>query len=291
MVDVISPIYPPATAKVRIDTIEDLEMNEKWGVVVGVSRKMRVLGLSGTDYKTLYQALNIAGVPQQNAYLDGYNTQLILIDRNVKMIDKDKADVFLNYGPFNDKGQVLFYDGGIASRAIAGKMSTTIVQKDTNIYRANGVGETLPIILEHTYPATDADYAGKTVQQTGTVSVAIPQRTFVIEGIKSVLAPWDMAERLHRSTNRLVWLGQDPGTWMCTEVTWEYRTEGNYFMTFTFQHEEDGWDPSVVFIDDRTSRPPAGVSVDDGSVLTVPYFRRSDFVQELGFFVVGPAQQ
>lgn len=276
-------------AKVYIDCIDTLEMKEKWGSLASVTRVARVLGLTGVTWETMYQVLDAAGVPKKGTYLDSRNPQIVLTDRDVKMIDKDKADVTLSYGPFNDKGQALFYGtGSLTNRNIAGKMTTSVTQKETNLYRPNGTGAQKPIQLQHTYPDDDPDYGGQTIQQSGLVQVQLPQRTFTIEGVKQVVAPWEMAERLIRATNNSTWLGQPAGTWMCTEVMWEFREYANYFMAFTFQHEEDGWDPTAVFIDDRTNRPPEGVSVNDGSIFTVPYFRRVSFVNELGFFVIGP---
>ena len=56
--------------KVFIDKIETLEMREKWGVVENVVRRALVKGLSGTDFKVMYSALEAAGIPQKGQYLD-----------------------------------------------------------------------------------------------------------------------------------------------------------------------------------------------------------------------------
>ena len=277
--------------KVYIDRIDTLSMQEKWGVIVGCTRKAFIKGLSGVDFSVMYDVLDDAGLPQKRSYLDDDRcSHLQLIDRNVRMTDIDSAEVMLIYGKFNDRGQNLFYGGStVVGRYIAGRMQATVSQKATNLYRDNGLGEEQLIYLYHTYPETDPDYAGRTIEQTGEVNVHIPQRTFVIEGIKQITYPWNMAENLIGCVNNHVWLGQPAHTWMCTEVSWEFRDEGNYFMTFTFQHDPDTWNPTAVFIDDRTGRPPEDLVEDEGYKY-IRYHKSKNFAAELGFYVIGPAQ-
>lgn len=278
-----------ATAK--IDTIEDLEVGEEYGVVTSVVRRAVVTGLTGATYATLYGALTAAGIPSPGAALDtGRGTNLALTRRSVKMIDSDKANVMLTYEHFASRGQPLYAaNGSIAERNVSGKMSVTVAQKETNLYRPYGVGAQRLIVLEHTYPDTDADYAGRTITQSGMINVNLPQTVYTVEGIKTTPTPWVMARRLITAVNSKIWLGEDARTWMCTEVSWEYRGAANYFMTFGFQHDPDGHDPTAVFIDDRTSRPPLDL-VDGIGILTIPYFREVDFAAELGFYVIGPQQ-
>lgn len=276
---------------VKIDRIDTLEIKEKWGVIIGCRRQALVLGLTGVDWTVLYNVLDAAGLPQWGSYLDiDRGRHLALIDRDVRMVDKDKAEVELTYGQFNDRGQRLFYDSGVvAARTVAGKMQTSVVQKRTNLYRPGGTGDEELITLEHTYPVDDPDYAEQTVTQTGEVDVYLPQRTFTVEGIKQTSAPWNIAERLVGAVNRGVWLGMPAHTWMCTEVTWEYMREGVFLMAFTFQHDSDTWNPTAVFIDDRTNRPPEGLVEDEGYKY-LRYHPEVNFVQELGFYVIGPNQ-
>lgn len=283
--------------QVYIDKIETLNMQEKWGVIVGCTRKAFVKGLLGTNFSVMYDVLDDAGLPIKGSYLDSDRcNHLHLIDRNIVMTDVDSAEVTLVYGPFNDAGQGLYYDWAtITSRNISGKMQATVSQKKTNLYRAGGAGAEEFIELEHTYPETgdsetdDPDYAGQTKTQRGEVDVYIPQRRFIIEGVKNTSHPWDIAENLVGCVNSKTWLGQPEHTWMCTEVSWEYRDDGYYFMTFTFEHNEDTWNPTAVFIDDRTGRPPEGL-VEDAGYKYIRYHREKNFVSELGFYVIGPAQ-
>lgn len=276
--------------KAHIDKIETLDMQEKYGSIVSVTRVATVTGITGTDWSVMYDVLDAAGIPAKNSYLDTNRaSHLVLQDRNVKMIDKDKAEVTLNYGVFSDKGQNLFYSGVVTARPVSGKMTTSVAQKQTNLFREGGTGPESLIVVSHTYPPEDADYGGQTLSQTGMIDVSIPQRTFTLEGIKNVRAPWEIVENLTGAVNDRVWMGQPMYTWMCTEVTWEYREYLNYFMTFTFQHNPDTWNPTAVFNDPRTGVPPENLVPDTGYKY-IRYHRAVNFLRELGFYIIGPAQ-
>jgi len=284
-------------ATVRIDQIETLSMREKWGAVIGCTRVATVSGLTGTTWEPMYAALDAAGLPTWGDYLDGSRAvHLALVDRDVQMVDRDTARVTLVYSKFNDEGQRLFYETGtISDRNVSGKMQASVTQKRTNLYREGGTGAEQLITVAHTYPATDPDYPGKTITQTGEVDVFIPQRNFTVHGLRATNSPWAIANALVGAVNDAVWLGAAKHQWMCQEVTWEYRnwvaaeSTDYYFMTLTFQQNEDTWNPTAVFQDDRTGRPPQDL-VEDVGYKYIRYHKEVNFPRELGFFVVGPVQ-
>ncbi len=279
-------------AHVYLDRIETLEMKEKWGVIVSVIRKAFVENLPiETDWSVMYGVLDAIGVPSSGEYLDDDRaSHLYVTDRNVKMTEKNQAEIIITYGHFADRGQKLFYDYGVVGdRNISGKMQASISQKTANMYREDGSGTPEDIIVEHTYPADDPDFRGKTISQTGEVSVQIPQKTMTVEGIKETDAPWRMSSNLIGCVNKREWLGEAAHIWMCTEVTWEYRDEGNYFMSFTFQENPDTWNPTAVFMDANTSKPPAGL-IEGIGWKYIRYHKEVDFVGELGYYLIGPGQ-
>ena len=190
---------------VRIDEPETLSMDESYGTLTGVVRKAFVNGLSGTSWDVMYDVLDAAGLPVEGSYLDAdRGRHLILIKRSVNIINKEKAEVMLTYGSVNDRGQRLFHDSGIVvGRKIIGKMRASVAEKKTNMYREAGTGEEELITLQHTYPDDDLDYPGKTVSQTGEVSVQIPQDSFTIDGIKETTRPWDIKEALTSSVRAI----------------------------------------------------------------------------------------
>jgi hypothetical protein len=49
-----------------------------------------------------------------------------------------------------------------------------------------------------------------------------------------------------------------------------------YRFTFNFEYREDGWDPTVVFIDPETGEPPDGL-VDTEGVKTVTWYPTKNF--------------
>ena len=276
-------------ATVYIDSLETLTMKEKWGTIVEVTRLAIVRGLSGTDYSVMYDALTAAGIPPHNSFFtDPHFSHLHLVDRDVKMTDVDTAEVTLVFGMYNDQGQWL---GGAdpgspvwQNYAASGKTSCSVEQKKTNLYRDGGTGAESLIVLSHTYAGDDPDYAGRTIPQTGEVDVYIPQRTLVLEGQKYG-SPYTMANFLIGGINNGFWRGASPHTWMCTEIAWEYRRTPYFFVTFTFQHNPDTWNPTAVFIDDRTSRPPQGL-VPGVGYKYVRYHREIDFDSALQVIVL-----
>lgn len=265
----------------HIDTIEVLTMQERAGAIVGLTREAIVTGLTGVPLEKLYAALDAAGVPVYGTVLDaGRGKRVFVTDRNVKMLDRDTASVTITYESKESKRST---ENGTS---VVGKMTASVAQVDTNLYRENGRGEQLPVALEHTYPDDDPDFAGQTIKQAGQMKVFVPQRTFTCDGVRATLTPWTIVDTMIGCVNRAAWMGGGPREWMCTEVTWEVQGYMKYLMAFTFQHNEDTWDPTVTFIDSRTNRPPKDLMAGKG-YKTVPYHRPIDFSQHIGFRVAG----
>ena len=70
------------------------------------------------------------------------------------------------------------------------------------------------------------------------------------------------------------------GEWKCTIADWvEYDLESSpkrYQFNFEWQYSKGGWDPSVVFVDQRTGKPPPGLVKDEG-YKTIKYYKRADY--------------
>lgn len=275
---------------VHLDKIETLSMKEKWGVVTEVKRRAVVTGLTGVDWSVMYQALTAAGVPVRNSFLDGAS-HLHLVDRDVNMVSANIANVDLTYGMFNDRGQLLewfgeFGNGQWGQNAVAGKMSVSVEQKKTNLYREGGFGPEQQITVSHKYPNEDPDYSNINKTQSGEVDVYIPQRNFTIDGAKYTGNPRRIAAEVVGAINYFFWMGEPPHTWMCTEAAWEYRQVPATFMSFTFQHNPDTWNPTAVFIDNRTDKPPEDLIPGVG-FKQIRYQREIDFSAALGFAIIG----
>lgn len=198
------------------------------------------------------------------------------------------VDVVLDYQHLLDGANQLFQpamqtiggavaDAGNLTGSIFGKGRCSIVDKTTNFYYPNG-DRTKPkrqIAVSHRFPlwetgiaatAFDKDYP-RCIFQGGEVNIPFPQSNYGFSLIVTTDSPVTIANTLVASINAKPLLGQKELTWICSEVRWECNAPaGNpfapattYNMSFEFQNNVDGWDPTVVFLDHRTSRPPSGV--------------------------------
>ncbi len=162
-------------------------------------------------------------------------------------------------------------------RFIYGKGRCSIVEKTTNFYippNADGtvsddITKRKQILVAHSFPKTDTGIVGQaidptlpfTVIQGGEVSVPFPQGNFELQGILYTNNPWSIAWAFIARVNKKVWLQRPPITWICSEVKFEVvdPSLGEYRFSFEFQYNVDTWNPTVVFNDQRTGRPPASV--------------------------------
>lgn len=274
----------------RIDTLDASEVN---GVIRSLTRVVRITGLTNTDYNILYDALADLDVPQQGDILPGIGfEQLVLARRSVKLLPDDpgSVDVTLFYEHLLDgSNQNLFKpQGGI----LYGKVSCSVQQKQTNFYVPNrGSIPQQPaqlIVLGHTFPKEDPDFPLQYYEQGGEINVMIPQENRKFEGYVDTTAPWFIKDNLIATINTDIWAGRGPTEWMCTDVQYDIVDTTRYNFKFEFQHNPDTWDPTAVFVDSRTSRPPPGLlNAHDADVLsgqlgklrrpgfmTIPYHKR-----------------
>lgn len=90
-------------------------------------------------------------------------------------------------------------------------------------------------------------YNGKT--QTGTISVTQRQDTIVFEMEMVESYPGNVSRAYSNKVNATEWQNDDPGTWMCTNVDFDPsdRSTSSWKFQFTFQFNEDGWQPVVAW--------------------------------------------
>lgn len=269
-----------------IDRVDDLAIREEGGVIQSVTRKALVSGLSSSNWEILTDALDEAGIPSANSYLDKSNyPHLQLVRRDARVIDVDKAEVILVYekdtGPTQDLGSLGYSGTPELQRPVAGKMSASIEQKTTN-KDANGD----LITVSHTWDISDPDYPTETDTQTGEIDIFVPQKTLTIDGFRTTIEPWVFAERLVGKLNNGTFYGGPSRTWMCTEVGFEKESNDVYIMSFQFQHNPDGWDATALFIDPRTGNPPPDI-VEGVGYKTIRYQEMVNFERELGFYIEG----
>lgn len=236
---------------------------------------------------------------------------LTLVKRSAGLVDKDPGfvDVTLEYQHLTAGANQEFVPNfGAPSGVIFGKGKTSIVEKTSNFYYPYGVktnGKT-PIVVSHKYPYWDTSVSAtsfdpnfpRTVFQGGEISIPFPQSNFGFSAIVTTNNPGAIEDALVAAINLKPWVGRPALTWICSEVTWEINNPmGNsgkpfpfdatdYRMSFEFQYNFDTWNPTVVFNDARTGRPPFDVELatiaNPASPLAVPVI---DYVQD--FTAVG----
>lgn len=226
---------------------------------------------------------------------------LTLVRRTPAISQNDPCcvDVVLNYEHIVDgPNQVLLRP---SNGLIFGKGRTSIVEKSTNFFYPYGIRiKTNPtdpndtrdnktaIVVAHTYPTWETGIAAsphnptypRTIIQGGEINIPYPQSTYNVQGIFATARPAKLAHFAVASINAKEWQGMPALTWICSEVQWEVNDPSDkvggigksptYRMQFEFQYNVDTWDPAVVFIDQRTSRPPADVRQAEFEATTGP---------------------
>jgi len=264
-----------------LDRIDLLSCQERHGVVVALERKAYVSGLAGeTDYSILFSALTAAGLPAEGSLLgkDG----LVLTERNPTVIDKDKCEVILKYENYYNEGQD--FDSPPVG-AFVGEARASIQQVTTNKDQNGALIE-----VSHTYPDDDPNYPGETKTQTGEIQVFVPQRSFSVKGIKLTQSPWLIVDNIIGKLNSAAWSQWPARYWICTYAGYRNMDPSTgvnrYFMSFEFQHNPDGWDPSVAFNDENTNRPPPNLVANVG-YKTIEYLGEVNFNSVIGTLLQG----
>jgi len=79
-------------------------------------------------------------------------------------------------------------------------------------------------------------------------------------------------------TNSATWNNAEPGRWLCTEAMFETLNAFTpipwWRFSFSFRHQENGWNPIVAYMDNKTDRPASGRPLPDP---TVEWYPQQDF--------------
>lgn len=278
--------------EVYLDKVENLKCSESRGVIRSCESKARVifqpveLQVDNRNQNVLSLALIALddlgirwnatfGVIGSN---DSRFNNLVLVGRDASVAVNDPCciDVILKWEHVLDgQNQIVRRPpNGI----IFGKGRCSIVEKPTNFFYPKGIkagNQKTQIVVGHTYSAEDQGILNmpfvknmpRTVIQGGEVTIPFPQENFQFQGIVHTNSPLAMAQSLVAKVNKQPWLGRVERSYICSEVQWEMNDAAprgvylspSYRMSFEFQYNSDTWDPAVVFLDQRTGRPPATV--------------------------------
>jgi hypothetical protein len=268
-------------ATAHVDRIDTLSAQERNGVIVRLVRRARVTGLTNNDYRALFSALEAAGIPAVGSSPTGA-PNLQLVDRNPTIVEGEPSsvDVDLVYEHAAGKNQAL---GTPHYGTITYQVRAAVNQVESNTDVDGN-----PVTVSHTYPPEDPDFAGQTKVQGGQFQFFQPQTCLTVRGIFTTRYPWLMERYLIGGINETDWAGRGPGEWMCTGFSWTPLDgqSSKYEVEIEFQHNPGGWNPTVIFTDERTNRPPTGLVPGTG-YKTVEKHRPVNFESVIGTRVQG----
>lgn len=204
----------------------------------------RASGIVGTGDAYLKEVLDDAAMP---SYGDQHPTitTIYLSDIRITPEDCGKASIQLTYttpdlasAPVNDTGPGLI------------EVGATVAEVDTEKDRAG-----TQITLSHDF---SSDRGVET--QGGVVRTYVPHAT-LRQTRKESANPGNKASTYVGKINSASIWSRGAKTLLCTAINGTSDDNGEtYTVTYEFQHNPDGWDATVVFIDPETGRPPDGVA-------------------------------
>lgn len=264
-------------AEAFVDRVDELSADEEDGVIKRVTRRVRVVGLTDTSYQVLFSALEEAGVPAYGDLLPGA-PNLFLRRRSPRLVEGEPGvvDVDLVYEhTATSQGQSI--DDPVFG-VLLGEVDATV-----NSVKANKDVFGQLFQLSHTYPEDDPDFPGEPKIQGGEVEFLQPQTTFSFRGVRTTTAPWLEQRFLLSTVNATDWSGYGPEEVLCTRVGWRPidGETGKFEFTYVFQHNPDGWNPTIVFIDERTGKPPPNL-VEGIGYKKVTMYLATDFENAFG---------
>jgi len=268
-------------ASAKVERVSLLEAQELDGGIRRLVTQTRIVGLTDAGLAVLTTALGL--VPAAGSALAGF-PDLILRERNPKLVEEEPGvvDVDLVYEHHTAGGQAITapVTGSMVVRASA-RVQQTKTNKDI-------FGDT--ISLSHTYPSSDKGRPGETFTQGGEVDYFRVMRSFVVEGVRVTNNAWLIANSIIGKINQTAWSGGEIHEWMCVGVEWSLiqlaGASSRYTFRFELQHNPDTWNPQVVFIDDRTGKPPTGL-IQDVGFKTVRILAEADFESVIGGRIQG----
>lgn len=119
--------------------------------------------------------------------------------------------------------------------------------------------------------------------QGGVIRPLMPRRELHAEWTNQSMFPGALVDAYVGKTNLSEWQGGPPGTWLCTELTFDPanvdKTPVLYRFNGSFRQKDDdgsGHNPQVVFIDPETGQPPTGLVAGVG-FKTIPWYLFAEF--------------
>lgn len=255
--------------------IETNDITEEEGVVVSHVTVFRAEGLNNTyaDYRTLDEALNVSGMPQQGDAAPG-NTNLRMFRRTVQPIagDPTQARVVCEYKTVAD-----WEDSFILS------VGSSLNSVNTN-YDIYGNLITLSYTYPSDYPVEDL--RSQVLETAIDEPVYIPRVTLTGTGSLYVYYPLQTVQSWLWHMNSTFWAGWPAGYWLCTGCDATPRDVGIgraplWRFRWTFELDPRGWAVVAKIKDPNTGIVPPDVIPGTGTKSVVWYASR-DFNEIFG---------
>lgn len=273
-------------AVVQADTLDNISAKEEGDIITELVRTVHVTGLLNTNqdytiWDEVRDALDAAGLtsgskapPYNNLRLGTRNFRLLgdsPTKAKVTLVYQNSSATFRKLPTEENEGAA-----GVGNLTIDGASSlqqeTTELDFDSN-----------QITVQHTWPPEDPTKANETQVQGGSLSVLTPYPTVSISTKFTHSFPTIVQQNWVGFVNSFTWNAGAARTWLCTSVNYQDSDSGAsppvWQFVFTFAHKSTGWDPTAVFIDERTGKPPADL-VDGVGLKTVTFYPEFDFNTE-----------
>lgn len=270
-----------ATAK--IDRLTTLSARDEYGVVTEATRKAIVVDLVDTDIGVLDTAL---GVLDTDGYTvgsgDEHYPNLVLVERVPSLVsgDPETVEVELRYVHLAANEYQTLGEGEKPIIIVETSIEQILTPRKYPFSSGGALQEEM-LEVSHTYPPDHEVHPGKTIKQTGEITVTVGRRRAILRGLwknsREVIELW------LNKLNKDIWLGGAPLTWLCTradvalfDASTSPRTHRCHF---EFEYREETWEPIVQFVDPETGRPPADLVKDEGwKVVTTVYWMPWDYL-------------
>jgi hypothetical protein len=251
------------------DLIGTYNVVEQEGVVVSMSRRFMVTGLTPTGIPTPdVQAFIASGIPQHGASAPG-NSNLKVRQREYSMVQDTPSAGYVDvqYATVADYANSFIFSGG-----------SSIQQKQTDVDRLGN-----RIQLSWTYPSDypDEDVRGEVYTTAINESVTTPHLTMTATGSLYVDYPNEIALDWINKVNSTFWAGAPAYYWLCTACNFRGRDIGlgrSHLWEFdwTFEFNPSSWAVVAKITDPNTGNVPDDV-VDGVGVKAVDWYLVKDF--------------
>ncbi len=248
-------------SKVKLDRIEGSSLRRMAEGFEAV-RVAYVIGLGGDACGRLRQAVEAEGIPrvgQPHPTIENLVVQLVAVEPD---------------GPHAAKVLIHYRSREVGGGSAGGgrvEVGSTLNQRLTE---TNLSGER--ITVAYTATGDDSD-----LQIQGTRVPALRPQTTLQFSRNESNNPARLARQFVGTVNQARIFDGDSQTWLCTAITGK-SSDGavSFDVTYEFQHNADGWQPQVSYIDPRTNRPPADLVLGVG-LKEIAIYKQTDF-RELG---------